>query len=847
MNNRVILIFLMLWMPFLSYSYGLGFYDSTHPIAARTSYNVLGKKECRFKDRFILSFSMSVETPLEIGYVCRIKSSASGSGSIYNLFFDLRGDDYLFRFNEEGKSVLASLPRGKQKLLRDHWFDVVVDINLRSKEISLDIDGERKTFKAKSLPDVFEPEIVFGKSDYLLDVPSMSIDNVRISGDHSHIFPLNESEGNSVADSDGERIGFVENPVWLINSANRWQKEFSMSSPKRIARTYDPVARRFFFVSPDSIHIFDPGEKKLRSAVLKERCPVDLFLANCFFNPEDGRVYVYEVFPKDDSRNPLMASLDPDSLVWRIEMRRPLGMQLHHHDYLYDKEKKEHIIFGGFGNQYYSNSFLRYKPGMDRWDRVDTLCGDRIAPRYFAAVGKSPRSRNIYIFGGMGNESGDQIVGRRYFYDLHCLDMSTGKVRKLWEIPHEGVNMVPGRGMAVVGDSVFYVLCYPESRSASQLRLFEYRIADGVSRQLADSIPIKSDKITTNARLYHDVSHGKFYAVVEETDDDVASMITVYSLSDPPVSDGEFAALRSGAGNSRKWYVWVILAVVAAAGGAAFLILKRRRPADMSDGDVMEVKTDEAGEAPDTPQAAAISDVSGEQRCDSLYLFGRFTAIDSRGHDVSHMFTSRLRSIVVLLFQYGADGIDTSLLGELIWPDKDKTKVKNSRGVAINSLRKIFADFTDVSLVYEDRKFRLVYGREFYCDYVRCRELISDEKLLSAHRPEFLDILSRGRFLKDFSDPIFDDFKRKVEPTLESAVLHQIQETCVAGQYEECMRFVEIEFTIDPVNEEALSSGIRVLMQCGEEKKARRLYRKYEEEYLKTTGESLPKPFDFFR
>ena len=834
-------------MPFLSYSYGLGFYDSTHPIAERTSYSVFGEKNLRFKDRCILSYSMSIDVPVEIGYVCRIKSSASGIGSIYNIFFDLRGDDYLFRFNEEGKSVLASLAVNKHKLLSDHWFDVTVDINLRSKEISLDIDGVRKTFKVKSLPEVFEPEIVFGKSDYLIDVPTMSIDKVRIGGDHVYSFPLCESDGCVVADSDGKKIGIVENPVWLINSANRWQKEYTVSYPGRVARTYDSRTNRFYFVTSDSIRMFDVGSRTTSSLALHEKCPVPMFLASSFFNPDDGRIYVYEVVPEDNRKGAMMASVHPDSLSWRVEIRRPLGMQLHHHDYLYDKEKKEHIIFGGFGNQYYSNSFLRYKPGMDRWDRVDTLCGDRIAPRYFAAVGKSPRSRNIYIFGGMGNESGDQIVGRRYFYDLHCLDMSTGKVRKLWEIPHEGVNMVPGRGMAIVGDSVFYVLCYPESRSASQLRLFEYRIADGVSRQLADSIPIKSDKITTNARLYHDVSHGKFYAVVEETDDDVASMITVYSLSDPPVSDGEFAALRSGAGNSRKWYVWVILAVVAAAGGAAFLILKRRRPADMSDGDVTEVKTDEAGEAPDTPQAAAISDASGEQRCDSLYLFGRFTAIDSRGHDVSHMFTSRLRSIVVLLFQYGADGIDTSLLGELIWPDKDKTKVKNSRGVAINSLRKIFADFTDVSLVYEDRKFRLVYGREFYCDYVRCRELISDEKLLSAHRPEFLDILSRGRFLKDFSDPIFDDFKRKVEPTLESAVLHQIQETCVAGQYEECMRFVEIEFTIDPVNEEALSSGIRVLMQCGQEKKARRLYRKYEEEYLKTTGESLPKPFDFFR
>lgn len=844
MKSRFYLIYLMLCMPLVLYGYGLGFHDSQNPIAKRTSYNVLGNKVCRFDDRFSLSFDMAVSSPVEIGYVCRIKSSASGESGIYNLFFDLRGEDYLFRFNEEGKTVLVSLPCNKNELLKDHWFKVTIDINLKSKEISLDINGQKKTVKVKSLPSSFEPEIVFGKSEYLLDVPSMSIDNVKIYGDNTMSFPLNESEGNTVADANGVNTGIVENPIWLINSACSWQKEFDLSSSKRAARAYDTLSHRFFFITADSLHVFDAGIKKSYSKVLKQKCPVPMFLANSFYNPDDRRVYVYEVFPKDDNKGPMMASLDVDSLTWRVEMDLTLGMQLHHHDHIYNKEKGEHIIFGGFGNQYYSNSFYRYKPGMESWERIDSISGDRISPRYFAAVGKSPYGRNLYIFGGMGNESGDQIVGRRYFYDLHRLDLSTGKVKKLWEIPHEGVNEVPARGMVVVGDSVFYVLCYPESRSASQLRLHRFTIADGTSETFADSIPIKSDKINTNARLYFDASQGKFYAVVEETDDDVASDLTVYSLSYPTVSGDGMVAMQHPAGRS-WWWLLAVAACLAAAGIGIYMYLRKRRRHEEEPAEIVEEKP---AVQPEIVAEPAKTEGEAETRPDSIYLFGRFTAIDSQGRDISYMFTSRLRSIICLLFQYNdGDGIHTSVLGELIWPDKDKTKVKNSRGVAINSLRKIFADFTDVSLVYENKSFRLVCGPQFYCDYLRCMELIADDRKLAANRREFLEILSRGGFLKDFLDPVFDDFKRRVEPKLEAAILSQIQETYDAGQYEECVRFVEIEFNIDPVNEDALAYGIRALLRMGNEKKARRMYRAYEEEYLNTIGESLPRSFDSFK
>ncbi len=44
------------------------------------------------------------------------------------------------------------------------------------------------------------------------------------------------------------------------------------------------------------------------------------------------------------------------------------------------------------------------------------------------------KTNAVYVFGGMGNESGEQTVGRKYYYDLYKIDLGTKQVSKLWEI-----------------------------------------------------------------------------------------------------------------------------------------------------------------------------------------------------------------------------------------------------------------------------------------------------------------------------------------------------------------------------------------------------------------------------
>jgi len=54
---------------------------------------------------------MALYSTESVGYVLRVKGA--DEGQIFNLFFDFRGDDILFRLNQEGKCVLIALPVNK--------------------------------------------------------------------------------------------------------------------------------------------------------------------------------------------------------------------------------------------------------------------------------------------------------------------------------------------------------------------------------------------------------------------------------------------------------------------------------------------------------------------------------------------------------------------------------------------------------------------------------------------------------------------------------------------------------------------------------------------------------------
>ena len=705
---RYIILIISLCTTQLVSAYGLRFRGAASPIDERTSYDVFAHSCPSFKDYFDLEFNMALYSTESVGYVLRVKGA--DEGQIFNLFFDFRGDDILFRLNQEGKCVLIALPVSKAEAMKSHWFKVKIAFNLKQDEITLKIHDQEKVCKGVLLSDEFSPKIVFGKSDHIIDVPEIAVDKLVVNAEHTYTFPLDEADGESVCNQEGTLYGKVENPIWLINEAYHWRKEGGFASASEAGSCYNADRNEIYYFNRDSLFVYNMETGSTSAKAFAERCPVKLFLAGSFFDSGSERLYAYEVYTENGDSEPMIASLDLHTLGWRVESYSRLSMQLHHHCSYYDAVRKRYTIFGGFGNMYYSNKFYMFNAEEERWNTLGSLSGDFLCPRYFSSAGYLDSNHSVYIFGGMGNESGDQVIGRRYFHDFYKVDLQEMRVQKLWDISEGQPNMVPAQDMVILNDSCFYVLRYPESVSNSFLHLYRFSVEDGSCHILGDSIPIYSDKITTNARLYYNERQSRLFVTVQETSDDVSSKFSVYSLLFPPVSLEKYTANNGGGNASHVWLV-LVAAVVAVAGGSVWIVYKRHRNSGKGeDGKAVRQDKEQLPEASDVKVEKMAVDTG---TVNSMYLFGDFSVFDRNGRNISYMFSLRIKQIFCLILRYSdADGISSKQLSDLIWPDKPKDKVKNSRGVAINHLRKILKELDGIELVYEKGCFRFTLSSD---------------------------------------------------------------------------------------------------------------------------------------
>lgn len=804
---------------------GLKFHGGEQPINLRTSYSVFGDKAVVFSDSFTIEFNLSLYPTQPIGYIIRVKNR--NNDKVYNLFYDGQGRSVAFRLNEEGKDNLIEAIMQKE-LLNSQWFKMKIAFDLKRDSIGLSINNENFGAANVALPDTYSPVLLFGKSDHIIDVPSFAIKGLAVGNKKDYYFELKEIEGEVVHDVQGNAYGEVTNPEWLMNDAYHWRYMASFQSKSVAGANYNPERMEIYYFNRDTLRIFNVWNGETRTEIFDERCPMGLVLGTNFLDTVNSKLYSYEVYyPSDfgEYEGPTVASLDLNSYEWTPENHERLPTQLHHHGSFFDPDTRNYTIFGGFGNMRYSKNFFTYNLDQREWDTFEGFSGDAITPRYFSSVGYLKGENTAFIFGGMGNESGQQTVGRKYYYDLYKVDLNTKHIARLWEIPWDNDNMVPVRGMVALDDSFFYTLCYPEHFSESFLKLYRFSLKDGSYEILGDSIPIYSDKITTNANLYYDGELNNLYAVVQEFEDDISSDLKIYSLAFPPITAEELISYSREKTNYTLALIFLFCLL-----GVGIIVWTRRakRKTNRSVASPYPIAVDNQPQKPTRPNA--------------VYLFGEFMARDRRNKDITYMFSAQLKQIFCVILQHSkGDGISSQRFSDIFWPDRPVDKAKNSRGVSINHLRKALGELDGIELVHEKGHFKMVYSDDFYCDSVRCMEIISAGDV-GENREEFLEILSRGKFLQSADHPAYDSFKEEIEKKLEPALLVEMEKRFEEELYRDVIGMADAVFNIDPLNDAALAFQVRAMQKLKMNEKAKIRYQTFVSDYRKTMGSDYPNP-----
>jgi hypothetical protein len=538
MFKNLIKLLIVIILPLLSLSglaQGIRFNSNDYLITNRTSYKVFAYNQPTFGSNFKIEFDLSIINPQSFGYILHIKDKNKpiSYSVVYVNKNETSGE---IKLNLDGVKTMITIPLNENLLGARKWIKLSLNFDSIEKKITFLINDKAFSSNGNEFSSQISPKIYFGKHENVIDVPLMAIKKLIITNKKdTYTFNFNESEGEDVFDSNGNRYGFVKHPNWLITESYNWKLRYSTSFNQVTSVTFDENKSRFIFQNSETLNFYNFNKETNSFHSFKNKLGVPMRLGTSFLDPVKNKLYVYELNDISPGK-PTIVSIDLNTPeYWETNSSIALEQQRHHHNSFFDSKNNQFIIFGGFGNQRLTNDFNFYNIESDTWELL-SFTGDTITPRYFSGLTKLGK-QEFLLFGGQGNKTGDQSTGKTYYYDCYKINLANRKIKKLWNIKRGDVKMVSSRNLVVSKDSSsFYNLSYPEYIASTYLQLHEYSIKNGNYQTLGDSIPMVSERIRTNANLYFNKDTNQLFCTTQEFELDGSNKINIYSLNAPPIS-----------------------------------------------------------------------------------------------------------------------------------------------------------------------------------------------------------------------------------------------------------------------------------------------------------------------
>ena len=827
---KLVLLFILLSAT-ESRGQGLQFGSNDSLMSKRTSYQVFKDDLPTFHDHLAIGFDLSLWDNQHLGYILNLTDDKGNSYSLSAIY----NHGSFLNFNIDSRSNKLSIPLADTMLKRRKWFKVIVDLDLKGDKVGISINGKWYRAAGLGFNGKITAKITFGKNEHYSDVPNMAIKNLVVSNDDkSYTFLLSEWTGNDVFTVDGDNLGHVDNPAWLINESYFWKQKFVHTFNEVAGINFNEKNEQFFIFKSDSLMFYDAGRDAVETKPFKNKLAVPLHLGKSIVNLKENECYLYEVL-RAPQPSPSIASFNLDSLSWDFYGKATITEQRHHHNIFYDKDFNNFYLFGGYGSFKYYNNFFKYDKAADTWQQ-QSFTGDVINPRFFSAASTADQNNDVYIFGGYGNQSGNQVVGGMHYYDLYRINLDKHSIKKLWEIKPDEEAFVPANNLIVSKDKQFlYVLCYPHERPKTSLRLYKFSIKDGSYQVVSGTIPVVSERIETDHNLFYNARQDVFYCTTQEFETPSRSTIKIFALTAPPVSQEAFVAAHQP--KSKSFTLYRILGGASAfvlLCGIVIFFLRRRKdndePAAVNEERIAEQKNEtEMG-----------------NKANAVYLLGEFTVYDKNKRDITYLFSPKIKQlfILILLNSREKNGVISKKISTTLWPDKDVVKTKNIRGVTINHLRNILSDIDGLELAFLNDTYSFISTEDFYCDYFVVREALKQTNVGEPSAFNYLDLVARGGLLQHIPEIWLDDFKQEYEEALMPAILPVIKKAYDAFDYKKALEIARIVLNIDPFNDIGIKFKLKALRRTKGIEHARKVYEEFSAEYEKSLGEEYPVPFE---
>lgn len=682
-------------------------------------------------------------------------------------------------------------------------------------------------------------QLLFGanqhKSFQTTDVPPMNLANIGLSedGKPAGFWPLDEHSGETAHNAKGKVAAVIQNPVWLEKLHQAWQPRKRMVTSGFACSALDQKREILYLIGEDSLHTYSVASQVTVSYPYQSG---RLHLAKgnqAFVDTVSGNLYTYNA---DQQR---IARFDFASRKWDNNFISPIpesSTEYWHSNKFYSAADSSLYIFGGYGHLTYKNKVHRYHIPTRRWVTVaiDTAAGI-YTPRYLAAGGLGPKG--MYVLGGYGSLTGQQILNPRNWNDLLVFDPQTAVWQKVYDTGAD-LPQLNFANSLVFPDGYFYALSFPKNRYNSELQLVRGSLDKPEFKAMATAIPYSFHDTHSFADLFYCPESKQLVAfTMTRSEDDKQTVMHVYTLL-TPVHDARTESATASEGALPVW-PWAVAGAVLLITVGGIYYRRRRvvthapKPANELTAEVPAVAT--------VLRKTASPALSPEKN--SISLFGDLQVTDHDGNDITQAFTPLIKELFLVILLYTIRwkrGINSDKLRELLWSDKSAESARNNRSVNLTKLKAILARMPHCQIVMNAGHWKLDFDEnEVRVDYLDFMNITSSKTVDRPMIEALIGITTKGGFLSNMEFEWLDPFKSEISNIVVNTYLTYAGSLPVSEDPEFVIRLAGNISYFDPANEEAMILKCKSFALLGKHSLAKSTFESFTREYSNIYGEEF--------
>ncbi|MCF8379606.1 MAG: hypothetical protein K9H49_08530 [Bacteroidales bacterium] len=818
--------------------YGLEFVGQPELKDNRTKLDLNPEDFYSFNDEFELRFSIKLRPtiPESFGYIARIIDKEDRNIDIIYNGPGSHSLQVVCGQDITNISVSADFLR-----IYDGWVEIGLKIDLRKQSLSFytadtsliysNIDFDRKV------------KILFGANNYApsktTDVPSMNIRDIKIFQKDKCLqhFPLDEKSGDIANDVVSRKEALVQNPIWIKPKYYDWVKSYNTKIHGFAAIGYDMKNDKVYMVGDEKMTIFSVVENNTTSLTYKTTFSGLQRGSQIFFDTIENTLFCYSLKFKT------VYYFNLSSQNWElISTGTRSSTVLWFHNKYYSSLDSSLYTFGGYGQHKYSNLIQKYDFRNQQWDTLQTG-GEIFHPRMHAAIGSFEDT--IYILGGFGSNTGDQIQKPHHYKDLLAYSIKDKIFLDKYEFqsPLEDIDFA--HSMVInKKDRSYYVLASTIFEYETYLQLLRGNLADTELEMLGNKIPYLFHNENSYSDLYFSNSSQKLIAAtfLADTEKD-STEISIYSIHFPPhITEIEKSEPSH---TSLKILLGFILLLIAA---SLFNLLiryfrKRKKPK----GRVETGAIVDNSESNLTLKQVSIRDEGGPNFANSFIFFGGFQFINRNGEDITKKFTRLLKELFLVIFLYSVKnkGISVQNLTEFLWFSMDTKSAKNNRAVNIAKLKNLLSEIDGCDLSRKTGYWRIVFNDSIvYNDYWTCLKTITQKNSLSKEELlQVLKIIKTGPLLGSANYEWLDEIKSECSNLIIDKLLNYCAQDMEENDFELMIKLADAILIFDILHEEAIGLKCRALTAIGKHNIAKDTFKRFTKEYEILYNEPYEKSF----